>query len=152
MGIALPKDILDAVLASMRGWTGAFLPLCTFRKGPQHTVRLTDTEIGAVFVTLVGLPQGEEGAGIGNRWWHHWAVQVELSTPDLSTDPGGTEDARLDLLGDFIGWLYNTRCVAGAGTQTRISDASYAIVAFEGASAQVWRTDQITLQVKSLVT
>lgn len=150
MAETLPKDIINAFIAALRANTGTHLSNSLFRKGPGHAIDLRG-KAHCVFVALVGMPDGEQSAGIGNQWWHNWALGLTLCTPDSETDREAAEDSRLDLLGDFLDFIHSeARCVFGTAKVGRIRSAVYSIEAFPGREQQVWLMDRIVVTYRSL--
>jgi len=116
-----PKMILDTCLASLRAWTGEPLASASFRKGPQRSFRLGDSESGLVIVGLATLQGGEESKGIGNHWWEAWAFAIRLAVPDDEDAPETQEDLRLDMIHELGQWMQENRTLydedSGAATK-----------------------------------
>lgn len=139
MSLPRPKTIVDDYLAALRASTETYLSQLVFRKGPQHTVKLPVDKVGVGFVRLEGMPGGEQGAGSGNVWRHPWSLRTILAIPDDISDPEGCEDLRLDILGDFLEFIQDTRCVSEHVKTGRLVQCDLVLAPLAAEQEQVWR-------------
>ena len=143
------KDVVDNILTSLRADTGTTLATATFRKGPIRAIRQSGTT-PIVIVSTVGMPAGEVGAAAGNNWWHNWQLQFSLLVPDDPNDPEGSEDARYDLLDDFMAWIHSHRTLLDRAKVGRAVTVEFVIGTLFDDSQQVYRGVKVLLEYKQL--
>jgi len=146
-----PKTIIDDYLTALRAWTGEPLASCVFRKGPQRTLRLSDSEETICIVALHSLEGGEQSAGSGNNWWHNWNFAVLLMVKDDEEDPEASEDARLDLIEQFgqFQQQLTVRTLDGAKVG-HITECTLGIGEYFENTTQVFRYAEIVVTYKTL--
>jgi len=144
------KEVVDDLMELMRAWEGFTEASVVFRKGPVRALRTSETPRPVIILTCLGLPAGEEGAGIGNHWWHNWQLQVSLLVPDDIDDPEGAEDLRYDLLEEFMDFVHENRTLLTSYKVGRVASVEFLFSTLTDDGQQVYRACRIVLGYKTL--
>ena len=154
MAYVPPKTFVNAYLALLRAWTTAPLSTCVFRKGPIQAYT-PGSEPGLCIVEVAGLPTGEEPHASGNAWKHDWQLTVWLLVPDTEESPETAEDARLDLVNEFLSFMHANRTMGTGGTSGgvkvgRVTGCEFSVNTLFANTQQVYRAAKMTVMYQTI--